>query len=189
VSDATPVDLDHLVAIPTYRDAPATSAADLAGTDAERTGVQVRVVGTAAWTLLLFLSSSCDGCRTLWDAVEGGWTLEDGAIDLVVVTRDPAEQDPRALPALPPGVPLVMSSAAWSDYRVYGPPFFVLVDGPGRRVVTEGVAWGIEQMADHVARARRDPTCGPDVPRLNPQGPEQATPDPDAPRAGPGPLG
>ncbi len=46
-------------------------------------------------------------------------------------------------------------AAAWLAYRVQGPPFFVLVDGSADRVVTEGVAWGVSQIAEHVRAARR----------------------------------
>ena len=50
---------------------------------------------------------------------------------------------------------VVMATAAWSAYRVQGPPFFVLVDGTADQVVTEGVAWGVSQIAEHVRSARR----------------------------------
>jgi hypothetical protein len=36
-----------------------------------------------------------------------------------------------------------MSSQAYRDYRVGGPPFLVVVTG--HEVVTEGVAWGVEE--------------------------------------------
>ena len=49
---------------------------------------------------------------------------------LVVVTKDAQEESISALRKLAPaGVPVVMSSAAWTDYRVPGSPYFVLVDG------------------------------------------------------------
>jgi hypothetical protein len=40
------------------------------------------------------------------------------------------------------GVPLVMSDAAWADYRVTGYPFFVLVDAAHGTVVGETVGFG-----------------------------------------------
>jgi len=42
----------------------------------------------------------------------------------------------------PDGVPVVMSDAAWADYRVTGYPFFVLVDAAQGVIVGETVAFG-----------------------------------------------
>ena len=39
-------------------------------------------------------------------------------------------------------VPVVMTDAAWSDYRVTGYPFLVLVDPETRRVIGETVGFG-----------------------------------------------
>jgi hypothetical protein len=87
----------------------------------------------------------------------------------VGVVRGPERQDPDALRTLvPPGATVIASSAAWDDYAVFGPPFFVLVDGRTNSVVTEGVAFGVEQVVDHVVKARRGET-GPEVPRLSSQ--------------------
>jgi hypothetical protein len=145
----------RLVPIPTYRDAPSTPASDLAGTEPSGAAVGVAVLGVGHCTLLLFLSMSCDGCRELWAALGEGavWAPEGGTVDVVpvVVTRGPGDEDPEALRRVaPPGVAVVQSSDAWRAYRVQGPPFFVLVDGPSGRVVTEGVAWGVSQVAAHV---------------------------------------
>ena len=41
------------------------------------------------------------------------------------------------------GIDLVMSSAAYRDYRVTGPPFLTVVAAGCVR--TESVAWGLEQ--------------------------------------------
>jgi hypothetical protein len=164
-----PPALDGLVAVPTYRDQPATVAADLAGVDLDGRPVALPVVGTGAWTLLLFLSAACDGCRSMWhalaDPVAAGLTTGER---VVAVTRDPGEDDPDALRALAPaGVPVVMSSAAWRSYRVQGPPFFVLVDGNlvagpdgPPRVATEGVAWAVDQIAEYVRHAHRRAGAG-----------------------------
>jgi hypothetical protein len=62
------------------------------------------------------------------------------------------------------GVPVVASDPVHSAYRVHGPPFFVLVDGPGCRVVTEGVAWGASQVADHVRQAHANVGSSPGSP-------------------------
>jgi hypothetical protein len=44
-----------------------------------------------------------------------------------------------------PGTEVVMSSEAYADYRVGGPPFLVVI--ASGEVRTEGVAWGIEETA------------------------------------------
>lgn len=49
---------------------------------------------------------------------------------------------------------VVLSGSAWTAYRVHGPPFFALVHRG--RVLTEGVAWSVEQVAEDVRRARAD---------------------------------
>lgn len=139
------------------------------GFDLDGRPATVALSGTAGRTLLLFLSGDCDGCRPLWEAAgdPGRWTLATGD-RVVAVTRDrrgagqdkgwdngdDKGEDLEALGRLAPnGSQVVLSSAAWADYGVSGPPFFVLVDGRSQRVLTEGVAWAVEQVAAHVADA------------------------------------
>jgi hypothetical protein len=99
--------------------------------------------------LLLFLSAGCLGCRDLWD---GLGALRNGLGDaarLAVVTRSPGDEDAEAIAALADdapqrlGVRVVMSAAAFRDYRVGGPPFLVVAASDAVR--TESVAWGVEQ--------------------------------------------
>ena len=123
-------------------------------------------MGTGHWTLVLFLGPGCDGCRPLWEALadpRAAGLCTDEAV--VAVARSGA--DPDALRALAPaGARVVVSDAAWRAYRVQGPPFFALIDGTGPpRVATEGVAWGIDQVAGYVAGARA--TC-PGAPVIHP---------------------
>ena len=161
--------LDGLVPIPTYRDQPATPASDVTGVDLTGRAIDVRVLGTGRWTLLVFLSSHCDGCRPLWDALADP-TASGLAGDerVVAVTHGPDHEDIAALCTLAPtgatgaeaSPVVVMATAAWSAYRVQGPPFFVLVDGAADRVVTEGVAWGVSQIAGHVRMARQTYAAG-----------------------------
>jgi hypothetical protein len=154
-----------LVPVPTYRDQPSTLAVDVSGVSLGGEPVEVPVLHTGRWTLLVFLSSSCHGCHQIWEVMAdpvGSGLVTDELV--VAVTRDPEHEDIGALRSLAPGtVPVVMSSAAWADYRVQGPPFFALVDGSDAvggddgavvRVATEGVAWGVSQIADDVRRAR-----------------------------------
>ena len=82
------------------------------------------------------------------------------------MTRGPAAEDGAALRAVvPPAVRPVRSDQAWRDYGVSGAPFFSLVAGD--RVLTEGVAWGVEQTAAHVGAALRG-QASPEVARLRP---------------------
>lgn len=168
-----------LVPIPTYRGQPPAVPGDLVGTDLNGDRLTVPVVGTDRWTILLFLSSHCDGCRVLWDGLASPDVFGPPEhLRVVPVTRGPEVESAAALRlVVPPGVEPVMCEAAWSRYGVTGAPFFALVDGAGSgRVVTEGVAWGVEQTAGHVRRARAgDPE--PEVARLSTRHREPVPPD------------
>jgi hypothetical protein len=107
-------------------------------------------------------------------------------VQTVIVTRGADREQPARLRKLaPPGVPVVMSSAAWGDFEVPGAPYFVLVVGSIRG---EGVAtsWealsslvrdAIEERVSPAARPVRDVDetlasagVGPDHPSLYPAG-------------------
>ncbi len=144
----------NLVPVPTHRGTPSTLAADFDGTDLDGRPVHLSVTCPSTWTLLVFLSSGCDGCRDVWaalaDPVASGLTTDERVV-AVVRGRD----DVAALRELaPPSVEVVRSDAAWRAYRVQGPPFFALVEGGNPRVSTEGVAWGFDQIAGAVRHAR-----------------------------------
>lgn len=114
--------------------------------------------GAAGSLLLLFLSEDCDGCRPFWPVLGDPESLGlDRGDRVLAVTRPAPHEDPAALGALVPGdaarTLVVLSQTAWSDYRVQGPPFFALVDHG--HVVSEGVAWSVGYVAEHVRRARR----------------------------------
>jgi hypothetical protein len=147
------------VPIPTYGEAPVTPASDLQGVDLAGRPVEIDLLASGGWTLVLFLSARCDGCLTIWEALAdpvGSGLVSDEVV--VVVTRDSAVDDPQELSRLAPSAAtVVMSSQAWAAYRVQGPPFFALVDGrpeAASTVATEGVAWAVPQIAADVARAR-----------------------------------
>ncbi len=80
--------------------------------------------------------------RRFWEAfgAPDELGLPDGT-RLVVVTKGPDREIPAEVAALAaPGLSVVMSSEAWTDYEVPGSPFFVLVDGRAGRRIGEGVA-------------------------------------------------
>ncbi len=85
--------------------------------------------------LLAFLSTGCAACREFFGAL-GAAPLP--GVQTVIVARGAEREQPARLRELaPPDVPLVVSSAAWTDYGVPGAPYFVLIDGVVRG---EGVA-------------------------------------------------
>ena len=152
--------LRRLKPIPTHAGRSTTTPHDIVGLASDgTTPCRIDVVGAAAPALLLFLSAACLGCRDLW---EGLRALQDGlagAARLVVVTRSPGEESPEAIIALAgdapgtAGLELVMSSEAYRDYRVGGPPFLTVAAADGVR--TESVAWGLEQTLQTALQALR----------------------------------
>jgi hypothetical protein len=141
--------LRRLRPIPTYTDHPAATPHDVIGVAPDGAACRIEVVEAAAPVLLLFLSAACLGCRDLWEGLPDLHAGLAGAARLVVVTRSPEEESAEAIMALagdaPPahGIDIVMSSEAFRDYRVGGPPFLSLAASDGVR--TESVAWGLEQ--------------------------------------------
>jgi hypothetical protein len=152
VNDPPPAEILRRVRpIPTYRDHPATSPVDIEGVDLTGAPAYVPIVGNADGgnaepVLLLFLSADCLGCRDLWDGTEELRRSIPQGVRIVIVAKGPEQEDAESILALaPPGTPTVMSSQAYRDYGVGGPPFLVVVTA--RAVLTEGVAWGVEETA------------------------------------------
>ena len=141
--------LRRLRPIPTYVDRPTTRPRDVVGVGPDGRTRVVGVEHAAEPVLLLFLSAGCLGCRDLWEGLTGLHAGLAGAARLVALTKDPGEEDPGAIAALagadvaPWGIEVVMSSQAFRDYRVGGPPFLAVVRADA--VLTESVAWGLEQ--------------------------------------------
>ena len=133
-------------------------AADVAGAGLRDDALHVSVVGTRHRTLLAFLSSGCLTCQTFWTAFADQPRLElPDDIRLVVVTKDASEESASALRKVAPAnVSVVMSSAAWTDYRVPGSPYFVLVDGAEGRVTGEGTGAHWDQVKNLLRQAADD---------------------------------
>lgn len=115
------------------------TARDLSGSAPDGELRAVPVVGVDHDTALVFLSTSCAGCRPFWDDLaEPG--IDDGT-RVVIVTREEPDEDAAEIAALAPaGTTIVMSSAAFEDHEVPGSPYVVLVDGTTGRVRGEGTA-------------------------------------------------
>jgi hypothetical protein len=132
---------------------PGAEAAALAGPTPEGDAVHLEFsVGAGAPTLLAFLTSGCSTCAGFWDTL-GEPRLPPG-VRTVVVTHGSERERPAALRKLaPPGIPVVMSTQAWTDYQVPAAPYFVLVDGTIRG---EGVATTWQAVGSLVSDAVAD---------------------------------
>lgn len=152
-----PPPLDRLVGVPVRRGDEPVAASDVVGRGLDGHPARVVVHGGDRWTLLLFLSSDCEGCAPFWRLVAGGDDNVLAVDDLVAVVHDDGREDPGHLKELATATwahRVVMSSDAWRGYRVLGPPFAVLVDGTSGTIATEAVAWSPQQVAADVERAR-----------------------------------
>ena len=166
----TPVEFSMQSGLPTLSgDTGFRDGADVSGSSVDDDALALRIVGAAHPTLLAFLSSSCLTCAGFWESfAEPDQLLLPESTRLVIVTKDATEESPSAIARLaPPGLPLVMSSAAWADYEVPGSPYFVFVDGPTGRVRGEGTGATWKQVANLLAQATGDLTftAGPDAAR------------------------
>ncbi len=133
---------------------------DVAGKGLADDAVALRVGGVDHHTVLAFLSSSCLTCANFWDDFSRPERLSlPQSTRLVIVAKDAAEESVSTLAKMaPPGLPLVLSSAAWADYEVPGSPYFVLVDGPAGEVRGEGTGMSWEQVSNLLAQATDDLT-------------------------------
>jgi hypothetical protein len=133
-------------------------APTLAGVTPQGDALAVAVSGSETLTLIAFLSSGCSTCAGFWEALRRPQNLglPDG-IRLVVVTKGPDMEIPAEIRAKTgPGLQVIMSTEAWSDYEVPGSPFFALVDGRTGRRIGEGVAQHFSQVVELVRRAQVD---------------------------------
>ena len=136
----------------------AATAFDVAGITPTDETVRVGVVGARQSTVLAFLSSGCLTCANFWDAFATTDRLAvPGGARLVVVTKSPEAESPARIRELAPAAfPVVMSSAAWEEYKVPQTPYFVYVDGPSGRVVGEGSAQTWKQVVSLWSQALAD---------------------------------
>jgi hypothetical protein len=99
--------------------------------------------------LFAFLTSGCSTCAGFWETL--GERRLPARVQTVIVAHSSDRERPGKLRSLAPaGVPVVMSSQAWEDYRVPGAPYFILVDGTVRG---EGVATSWPAVASLVGDA------------------------------------
>jgi hypothetical protein len=141
---------------PSRADAP--PATDISGPTLDGDAVQIGLGPGGRPTLLAFLSSGCSICHGLWRDLDPDRSGRlPGNVRLVLVVKDSSHERPARLRELaPPGLPLVMSSAAWEAYSVPTTPYFIYVDGATGRVYGEGTASSWEQVASLLADALDD---------------------------------
>lgn len=135
---------------PVARGPDAIAAAAIAGATPDGDAVTIDFAGPARGpTLLAFLTSGCSACLTFWETL--GEPRLPADVRTVIVTHGAERERPARLRALAPdGVPVVMCSQAWAEYRAPGAPYFVLVDGAIRG---EGVASTWHALASLIADA------------------------------------
>jgi hypothetical protein len=128
-------------------------APDLAGSTPHGDAVKLAFDGEASRpTLLAFLTSGCTTCAGFWETL-GEPRLPPGVQTVIVTHGSDRERLARLRSLAPPGIPVVLSSQAWEEYRVPGAPYFVLVDGFVRG---EGVATSWQALASLVSDAIED---------------------------------
>ena len=155
---ADPVRVPLTIGPPLPGERNATSAPPVAGMTPRGDALAIVVTGGEGLTLLAFLSSGCATCAGFWQAFRTPDQLGlPKGTRLVVVTKGAELEIPGEVAAqAPEGLPVVMSTDAWSDYEVPGSPFFVLVDGASGRRIGEGVANHFHQVVELVRRAQSD---------------------------------
>lgn len=147
-----PVAAPHPIPQPRRAAAPRPAPA-LAGTTP--TGDPVALAfegGEGMLTLLAFLTTGCSTCAGFWETLAEP-RLPEGVQTVIVTRGSDRERPARVRELAPSGIPVVMSSAAWSDFGVPGAPYFVLVE---RTVLGEGVATTWQALASLVADAVQD---------------------------------
>jgi len=130
-------------------------ATDVSGLGPAGEPVLVDLTAADRLVLLVFLSTNCDGCDLFWTGLRDDPPV---AVDVVVVTKGPATVSPDDVLERATGVeiPIVMTDAAWIDFRVTSYPFLVLVEPRTRRILGESVGFGWSDAAGLVEAGTRD---------------------------------
>jgi hypothetical protein len=110
--------------------------ADLQGTRPDGTSVEVAMDGRRV--VLFFLTSSCYGCRALWDGFAARPRRPEDASVVLVTPSASTESAKKVVELDPGGLAVVMSSDAWHTYGVTSAPWCIVV--AGGVVVADGTA-------------------------------------------------
>jgi hypothetical protein len=133
----------------------AAAAKDLEGATPEG-GARRLVLAPGPDTLLAFLSSGCSTCVDLLEALRHDDLPLPPDLRLVVVAKDRRLERLRLFRPLVGRVEILMSSAAWEQYRVPGSPYFLQIDGTSGGAVGEGSASTWQQVASLIVDAGED---------------------------------
>jgi hypothetical protein len=156
--DLLPMTTETATAAPPTSTEEFSAAHDIAGESLDGEVVSARVVDVDHDTLLLFLSSGCSTCAVFWSELgqPGAVPLPAGT-RLLVVAQSAKDESLTDLTAMaPPGLDVLLSSQAWTDYEVPGSPHVVYVDGRTGRVRGEGTGQSLRQVAELLARSTGD---------------------------------
>lgn len=142
-------------------------AHDISGLTPDGEIVALRATAVEHDTVVLFLSSGCSSCETFWTELSRPFEVRlPQNTRLVVVTRGPEAESPAEIAELaPPGLDVVLSTEAWTQYEVPGSPYVVLVSGRTGRIRGEGTGQSWHQVSELLARSSGDATYltgGPD---------------------------
>jgi hypothetical protein len=133
---------------------PTGTAADLAGVTAFGDAVVVGLSNPDSSALLLFLSTGCEKCTRFLESIAAGAHRSLGT-RVLVVTRGPDQESVGQLRTWQErGVEIVMSSAAWDDFRTPGSPYVVYCSRG--HIVGEGTAGSWGQIESLVTQAQGD---------------------------------
>ncbi|MFZ0341106.1 MAG: hypothetical protein WAL31_02070 [Gaiellaceae bacterium] len=119
-------------------------------------GARRLVLAPGSDTLLAFLSSGCSTCVDLLEALHVDDLSLPPGLRLVVVAKDRRLERLRLFRPLIGRVEVLMSSAAWEQYRVPGSPYFLQIDGSSGSVMGEGSASSWGQVASLIVDAGDD---------------------------------
>lgn len=132
-------------------------AHEVSGTTLGGDALKVGFGASSPPTLLAFLSSGCAVCESFWHDLRAGPPPGEitPSLRLIALTKDPSHESPSRLRDLAgEDTQVLMSSAAWADYRVPAAPYFVYVEGG--QVRGEGSATGWRQIASLLRDATQD---------------------------------
>jgi hypothetical protein len=130
----------------------------IAGVTPDGESVVLSLATGADPTLLAFLSTTCSSCTPFWEGLEASSMYFGGHRHrVVVVTLGESEESPsRAQSLAKPGVDVVMSSSAWSEFEAPGAPYFILIEPGTSRVIGEGSAMTYESLVEFLTDATND---------------------------------
>ena len=97
----------------------------------------------ARLTLVVAVKEECLGCRSVLESTLDAF----GDVDVLIVSREPSAEPWWA--ASPHRV--VVAPGLLEELDVRWPPFYVVVDPRGERVITEGVVFAPEQVRREIA--------------------------------------